>query len=474
VTPATQGLMMKFKGVYDRLLSSLFLSRGTSSGLGKNMLWAILGFVLRLILQATYFVIIARCLGVKEYGGFIAVAAMASMISPVVSLGTGSLLVKHVSRDKNQFAECWGNCLALTLSSGLAFVIVAVSLCSLWLPHSISVFTVLFICVADLIFVRLLDMAASAFLAFEHLSMNARLNVLISAARLVGVMGLALFVRKPTVLQWSAVYLAAAILSAMVALMWVNLKLGPPKLNLSRMRSEYKEGIYFALSNSASTSNNDIDKTMVARLSTLEATGIYGAAYRLIDVAFIPVKALLNAAYPGYFRNGANGIQGSLDYGRPLFRRTLPYSFLAVGALYFGAPIVPHILGPGYANAADALRWLCPLPLLKTFQFFVADSLTGAGYQWCRTAVQVAVAIFNILANLWAIPAYGWRGAAGTSLLSDGLMAMMFWSIAYGLSRKAIDRRTAGDLQPIPAFSNIAIASSTDSVPQTMKRLPSC
>ena len=231
---------------------------------------------------------------------------------------------------------------ALTTISGMALVIVAVLLCALWLPHSISIFTVLFICIADLIFVRLLDMAASAFLAFEHLSMNARLNVLISAAGLVGVIGLALFVRKPTVLQWSAVYLAAAAVSAVVALTWVNLRLGRPELNLSKMSSEYKEEYILRLAIRHPTSNNDIDKTMVARLSTLEATGIYGAAYRLIDVAFIPVRALLNAAYPGYFRSGASGIKGSLDYGRPLFRRTLPYSILAMAA-YILAHQLSHI-----------------------------------------------------------------------------------------------------------------------------------
>ena len=36
---------------------------------------------------------------------------------------------------------------------------------------------------------------------------------------------------------------------------------------------------------------------MLARLGTLEATGIYGAAYRLIDVSFAPVASLLTAAY---------------------------------------------------------------------------------------------------------------------------------------------------------------------------------
>jgi O-antigen/teichoic acid export membrane protein len=63
---------------------------------------------------------------------------------------------------------------------------------------------------------------------------------------------------------------------------------------------------------SAQSFYNDIDKTMPARLGTLDETGIYSAAYRLIDIAFIPVRAVLNAALPGFFHNGVEGISGGV------------------------------------------------------------------------------------------------------------------------------------------------------------------
>jgi hypothetical protein len=36
--------------------------------------------------------------------------------------------------------------------------------------------------------------------------------------------------------------------------------------------------------------------------------------------------------------------------------------------------------------------------------------------------VQAGVAIFNVLVNLWIIPAYSWRGAAWSSIASDALL----------------------------------------------------
>jgi O-antigen/teichoic acid export membrane protein len=163
---------------------------------------------------------------------------------------------------------------------------------------------------------------------------------------------------------------------------------------------------------------------MGARLATLDAAGVYGAAYRLIDVAFIPVRALLSATLPGFFRTGAGGLQASMRYGRRMLMKVLPYSLFAFAACMLGAPLVPHILGRQYADVTEALRWLALLPVLRTLHYFVADALTGASHQGTRTLIQIGVAAFNVLVNLWSIPAYGWRGAAWSSIASDALLAL--------------------------------------------------
>ncbi|MGB7353795.1 MAG: polysaccharide biosynthesis C-terminal domain-containing protein, partial [Acidobacteriaceae bacterium] len=76
------------------------------------------------------------------------------------------------------------------------------------------------------------------------------------------------------------------------------------------------------------------------------------------------------------------------------------------------------------------------LPLLKTVHSFFADALTGAGHQRMRTAIQVFVAIFNVLINLWIIPAYSWVGAAWSSLASDGLLMCLMATAAFAVLRR--------------------------------------
>ena len=51
---------------------------------------------LRLVIQALYFVEIARSLGTRNYGAFISVVALVGIVFPFGSLGSGNLLVKNV------------------------------------------------------------------------------------------------------------------------------------------------------------------------------------------------------------------------------------------------------------------------------------------------------------------------------------------------------------------------------------------
>ena len=425
------------------------------SPLARNTLWSLGGSGVRLLIQAVYFIIIARCLGPGQYGAFIAATALTAVMSPFVGLGYGSLLIKNVSRDRRLFAEYWGNGLMMTLVSGSILTFLAMGVCRLVLPRSIPMQVIVLISISDLIFMKLLDMAAWAFQSVERLSGNAQLNVMASLTRLVGIAGLALAVSHPGVMAWSAVYLVGSIVAGLVAVAWVTFSLGKPKLALHRIPGEGAEGFFFSVSLSAQTIYNDIDKTMVARLATLEAAGVYAAAYRLIDVAFIPVRSLLTAAYPGFFRHGKDGLGATIQYSRRLLARILPYSLFAFVALLLGAPLVPHILGHQYADITTALRWLALLPVLKTIHYFTADALTGAGHQGTRTLIQIGVAVFNVLINLWLIPAYGWRGAAWSSIASDGLLVLSLLLVMTYLHGKTQDKR-----EPLMASSPNAMQAS--------------
>src|ERR1700731_2935524 len=175
-----------------------FVSRIRKSALARNTGWMFLGQGLRLIIQAGYFIIIARSLGVQEYGAFAAVTAMVAIFSPFVGLGSGNLIVQNVSRDRALLEECFGNGVLMILATGLLGVGIVIAICRWMLPASIPLAVIFMVALADLIFYRQILLVAGAFQALERLDKTAQLNVLISSSRFIGIAATVGVVRHPT------------------------------------------------------------------------------------------------------------------------------------------------------------------------------------------------------------------------------------------------------------------------------------
>lgn len=415
------------------------------SKLAENTAWMLLGRVLRVAVQAAYFFLLARSLGASQYGAFVGAVAMVSILAPFSSLGSGNLLIKHVSRDRSTFRRSWGDALIITLLSGVFLSLVAMLASGAFLPATVSWKLVGLLALADLIFARIAEVAAQAFQAVEDVRTASALILSFSVCRMLAALALMMIFHHASALNWALFYLLSSIVPSLGAVVVTNLKIGMPAFAFSIHRGELGQGLYFSIGLSAQTIYNDVDKIMLARMVGLTPAGIYGAAYRLVDVACAPLSALLYAAYPRFFQHGLQGIRSCLRFTGRLLARSAIWGIVASIGLFFCAPLLLPVLGRQYADSVEALRWLAPIVLLRCVHYPAADTLTGSGYQGLRSLIQVFVAIINVALNIVILPRYSWRGAAWTSLLSDGILLLALWSAVIFLGR-----RSAGESGKIP------------------------
>ncbi|BDP44148.1 hypothetical protein DAETH_41170 (plasmid) [Deinococcus aetherius] len=409
----------------------------------KNTIWMMGGFSARTVLQALYFLLIARSLGASEYGAFVAVTALVAILAPFASWGSGNLLIKHVARRREAFSTYWGAALAMMSISGSLLTLLVLGVYRLFLPATLPLLLVLAVAVADLIFARFADVSSQAFQAVEKLSRTAQIQALLSVIRLVAAALLFVAPITASALTWSTLYLLTTVITALVALFWVRRELGWGKLDPRPLRSELREGFHFALSLGSQSVYNDIDKTMLSRFVGLEAAGIYAAAYRIVDAAFSPVRALLFAAYARFFKSGQIGVRGSLQWAVKLVPWTAAYGLLTAAGLWLVAPLMSLVFGESFRETGTTLQWLAPLILLKALHYFAADTLTGAGLQSARSRIQLGVAALNICLNLWLLPGFGWLGAAWASLASDGVLVVALWSTVLVIAKEEADAQAS-------------------------------
>lgn len=397
--------------------------------LAKNTLWVTFGEGLRTVIQAGYFILIARSLGSQGYGAFAGVVALIGIMAPFAGWGGGGLLIKNVARNPQTFGIYWGRLLLFISVSGTLLVGLAYGLSYLLLPSIIPASVVLAVAVSDLLFEPVNGASKQAFQAFQRLSWTASIAVLLACSRLVAAAVLVIAVSHPTPQVWAWLYLGGTSLTACISFWLVKRKIGSPIWSLTDLLPEISEGFYFSTSLSAQRVYGEIDKTLLTRLATLQAAGIYSAAYRLLETLLIPPLALAQSAYARFFQHGEQGVKSSADYAKQLLPVALGYAVLASVGIYLLAPLLPIMLGQTYKQAAIVARWLAILPILIVWRRYIATVLTGAGLQRGRSAVEVGAAVLNLTANLILIPAFSWRGAVIATILSELMLLLGLWKI---------------------------------------------
>jgi O-antigen/teichoic acid export membrane protein len=402
----------------------------------RQNLWTLVARLLGLGMQLGYFVLLARTLTIDEYGLFIGIAAMASLLISFAGFGSGDILVKNVSRDRELFRHYWGNALLTTVSASTVLILACLIVSQAFFAVHTAWLTIFLILFSDILCLTLWNLCGHAFASLDLLYKVAQLDILYSSGKLLVAILLALQVWPATLETWAWLYCASSVFTAVISVIAVSHAAGMPRFKPALILNNLKEGIYFSLSYSAEKVNSDIDKSMLASMSTLEATGLYAAGSRFLTAAYTPLQVLFGNSYMRYFKYGAGGIAGSLGFAKQLLPIVVVYGLLTTAGFALLAPLVPYVLGESYRDTVMVLHWLSPYILILGVQAIAADTLTGAGFQSLRSGVNVAGALVNIGFNLWLIPLYSWKGAVWSTLISDSSKLLVMWLMVWALYRR--------------------------------------
>jgi O-antigen/teichoic acid export membrane protein len=384
------------------------------------------GQVTSVFVQLLYFIVLARLMGITEYGKLAGAIALIAVASQYSSLGSGLVFLRHVSPDLTRFPRYWGYVILSTLCGGVV-IVSAIVAASHWLLPSMAPLTILFLALGDSFFAQITNGASRVFQTFERMQFTALSTLITNFLRLLTASTLLFTVHHATVATWAIASSTVSLASSILAIIAVTKMFGSPRFSVSLMRTHVREGLLFSSTISTSSVYNDIDKVVLVHYGMNAANGIYTAAYKAIDTAFMVVRSIHSAAFPRFCREGAKGISHSRAFAQRILKKTSLLS-LAMGAgLFLVAPVLPLVIGHSFASSVVVLRWLCLIPIFRACHLSAGDALAGAGFQRYRFSYELGAAIFNLGLNLWFIPLYSWKGAAVVSLLTDGGLALVSW-----------------------------------------------
>jgi O-antigen/teichoic acid export membrane protein len=175
-----------------------------------------------------------------------------------------------------------------------------------------------------------------------------------------------------------------------------------------------------------------VDTVLVALFRDSREAGLYGAAFKFVEIAEVLVAAIGVSVFPSFARLAATGdarIAGALQ--RSLEVVVAFSAPIIIGILLVADDVVTFTAGEEFAPAASALRLLVPYLALLFVSAILIRLAAALHVDRFVLVLAVTVLVLNVALNVVLLPEYGYKVAAITSTLSEACVAVALSVIVW-------------------------------------------
>lgn len=395
----------------------------------------------RTLAQALSLWLIARALGPDGYGAITAVVSIAAAFGYLLAFGSPLSMINAVAKGERSLPVAWRETLAAGLAS-VPLLLLSYAAVALWiLPAPVPLLVAACFAVAEIAVMPMCQACVYACIAADRRGDAAKLTLMPALVRLAFALALWPAVRwvgaADALPLWSLMYLLSAFLALALALRHTQKMTGEWLPCWHGLGPAIRQGFPFAAAGLAQKLAADTDKALLASLSSLSSAGTYGLAYRMIEMAQMPLLALGMSTVTHLARHHEQGGRSAIRELSHILPIPIAYAALAAPAMFLGSWIVPWVFGPEFANSSDSIRNLALLPLLMAPRIQIQASLYAAGLQLKVAMSHFIGAAVGVVLNLSLIPRWGVAGAILTAYAVEALVLSVQTTVLItGLQKK--------------------------------------
>lgn len=391
----------------------------SSKSIVKNSFFLFLGQIVTMAFSFILIIAIARYLGDVGLGKYSFAFALASLLLTSSDLGTCTLLLREVARNKTQARKYLSN--VFTLNLFVLLVASAATLVFIFFTGK-SLETILIVGIATAaIFLNTLTnpfrMIYTAFERVEHYSLVTAIER--SLALLFG--GLVL-IKGFGIIALMCVFIVSYGVSFVLA--WIiTIKRFTGfslEINIPLWVSFLKESIPFWLTALFMMFYFKIDTLILSAIKGYAVVGWYNAAYKLIEpLSFVPFITL-GAIFPIMSRFHVQ----SKKMLAKLYSKSFYYLFLiafplSLGTTFLADRIISFIYKAQFTNSIIVLKILIWAEAILFLNYVMGYLLNSINKQKLFTYAVMVSALLNLTLNLILIPVYGYVGASAVAVVTQ-------------------------------------------------------
>lgn len=399
-----------------------------------NILWLSVSRVLGLVLLFFAYTQLFRYLGPTGTGQYQFVLSIVTIFGVIIDLGISQYVTKRIAEAPQEVSKLFHTFFAAEVF--LAGLIYALMVAFVFVrgyepvvEHAVLVAGVGLFCYG------LTTPYLAVLSAFQDLKKVAAVNLLASAVNTAVIFSAIHFGQGIVFLALNQVVYG---ISALV----VYQKLVKPYIphthivrvlahvDIALLKKIIKAALPFALLVSFSTVYNRIDVVLITHVLGYEQTGLYAAAYKVVDLTNFFPAVVSHSLYPvlaGFMAQKAIGdVRATLEkYIRFMVALALPMAML--GSLLSKQLILILTSGDERFLPAAPVLAILMWAIAALFMYVTANSLVVSQLtKWAVVITGVNVVV-NVVGNLILLPHIGVRGAAIMTVVSEALQGVFYF-----------------------------------------------
>ncbi len=401
----------------------------------RNAFFLSIADILSKIINFFYVVLVARYLDIDNYGVLMFALAFVELCSIGLDLGLSTILTREIAKDKIKMNAYFNNIIFIKII--LSFItLFIVSLILIFAGYGEIINFIIIILFIAAIINSFASLPSSIFQAFNKMYYLSICRILASIIIFLGALVLIKF--NASVFQFSFLYLISSIILLIFSFIIYLLKF-KGKLFFVYNKILWLKLIKFALPFGISvifvTIYYRIDSVMLKYFRTDAEVGFYNAAYGFILALSFIQGIIITAIFP---------IMSRLYVDSKILLKNLyenSFKILAILAFPIGISItlladkiILLIYGDKFENSVLPLQILVWALVFMFLNVATANLLNVVNKQKIVAFQIILAAIFNVLANIYAIPKFGSVGASITTVLSEILAFTLLLSVSYKLN----------------------------------------
>jgi len=400
----------------------------------RNVLWLTLGKVFTGLLAIILTAIVARKLGVNQFGIFALSLSIAGILSYVADFGSSYLTTREIAMDNEQVGKY-----LISGSIVKIFLIVPIYI-TLFLSlkhfYAYQIRFAIYLAFSAIIFLTFIKFFTSIFNGLEKMHYTA---IILSAYSLllfiISLIIIFLGYRHATNLLYGNIIASIIMtIATLIVLKKTTLHSGMINFDSSFCYVFFKKSIPFGLFFIGGIIYFQADTVMLSIMKTMDDVGFYQASMKLITEIDIIPFIFTSALYPTITKEFVSSKIKAGIMMEQAFRYMLYLGLpLALGVTLLSQHIISLIFGNKYQATVlifQILAWIIPI---RFCAHVLGTILSASGNQSFRALSTWISALVNICLNLILIPRYSYNGAAIASVVTAAILLSLYY---YATSKK--------------------------------------